>query len=158
MSLSLPKGHNNPPQVARTFAAGAIVALTIVALPPISLAQEFRTAAHAPVMELSIPPQRLGTALLELARLTGTEIFIPHEPISSLQSAGVRGRMTPDEALDFLLRCTPYSGSITNDRIISIWRRDRQLLATAFEGASSFCHDRNDEAPRVASLIGSSIG
>lgn len=142
------------------WSKSAVVGLAIWTLAPSAMgsAQVAQTTSQSPAIEFCIPPQRLGSALLELARLADAEIFIPHEPISSLQSAGVRGRMTPDEALDYLLRCTPYSGSITSDRIISIRRRDRQSLATAFQGAASLCPGQNDEAPRVASLIGSSLG
>ena len=81
-------------------------------------------AQHAPItsqtMDFSIARQSLGSALLELARLTDTEIFIPNDPISPWASSDVRGQMTPEEALNRMLRCTPFSGHITADRIIAL--------------------------------------
>lgn len=136
----------------------AIVAIAVCPLAgwPASPAKEARTSAAA--IELNIPSQDLGSALSELARLADAEIFLPNDPIVRWRSVGVRGRMTPNEALDQLLRCTPFDGTVTADGIISIRRHDRRPLMTMPEDDDALCEGESNVPPRVAILMGSSVG
>ncbi|ENO87720.1 TonB-dependent receptor [Thauera linaloolentis 47Lol = DSM 12138] len=78
------------------------VAAAIGALPQTAWAQE------APV-SISISPQPLGQALLQLGKQAGLQLFFSQETVAGYEAPAVSGSLSPDEALRRLLSGTGVS-------------------------------------------------
>lgn len=73
--------------------------------------------------DLEIRDRRLGDAAQNLSRQTGLELLFPFELADTVGINLVVGRYTVPEALDVMLSDTGYSGSLTTDGVITIFRR-----------------------------------
>jgi hypothetical protein len=101
--------------LATTALAGAIVVSPAraadSAAPTVRLAQA--APAQATVAQsrvaFSIPAQSLGAALSQFGRQSGLQVTAPGAMTGGLQSSGVSGEMTPNEALTRLLSGTGLS-------------------------------------------------
>ncbi len=72
--------------------------------------------------DLEITDRRLGAAAQSLARQTGLELLFPFELAESGGINPIAGRFTATEALERMLRGTDFSGSLTTDGVITIFR------------------------------------
>jgi hypothetical protein len=62
-------------------------------------------------LSISIPAQSLNQALLELGQQADIQIYYLPDTVSGLQAAPVSGRMTPQQALQSLLKGTGVQAS-----------------------------------------------
>jgi iron complex outermembrane receptor protein len=76
------------------------------------------------VADISIPSQSLHHALQALAAQTGLDIVFEPATVAGLQSATVRGRMNPGEALCLLLDDLGLAYSINSDHTAIVTRRN----------------------------------
>lgn len=117
-----------------------------------STAQESASATR--VIDFNILAQPLPSALLSFARRTETELFLlPEQPFTQWWSSAVAGSMTPEAALDRLLRCTPFEGDVSDDRVVVLRRRDGASLALGAEAPPPRpvqCAPLADERPLLA--------
>ncbi|MCP5432730.1 MAG: TonB-dependent receptor [Alphaproteobacteria bacterium] len=72
--------------------------------------------------ELHIAESTLGAALGALAEQTGAQLLYPYDLAQSRGMNPVEGRYTVAEALDEMLRGTPFSGGLTASGVITISR------------------------------------
>lgn len=84
----------------------------------------FDARAQEAVIQVSIPAQPLGQALLQLGQQTSLQIFYPQELVNGLSAPRVSGNVTPEQALRQLLQGTgiEYSrqgNSVTLSRPVS---------------------------------------
>lgn len=107
------------------------------------------------VIEFNIRPQPLTSALLSFAQLAETELFLlPEERFTGWRSSAVAGSMTPDEALDRLLSCTPFEGDVSEDRVVVLRRRDGASMALGAAEPTpprnaAYCPPDGGERPRL---------
>jgi catecholate siderophore receptor len=101
-------------RTARVAAASAVVASSIAPSSIVSLAAATRPGeavvrSQAPVISFDIPSLPLAEALELFASTAGVRVDVVAGTIEGLQSPGVTGRMTAEEALRALLRDTPLT-------------------------------------------------
>src|SRR5690606_21788708 len=66
----------------------------------------FNAVAQDAAVQISIPAQPLGQALLQLGKQTSLQIFYAQELVDGLTAPAVLGNVTPEQALGQLLRGT----------------------------------------------------
>jgi iron complex outermembrane receptor protein len=76
--------------------------LAMVAPPAVSFAQ-------GTSVQIDIAPQPLSEALLKLAEQTSLQMFFSPDVVAGVSAPPVHGRMTPEQALDALLRDAPVT-------------------------------------------------
>ena len=81
-------------------------------------------AQDVPALSISIPAQSLNQALLELGQQADIQIYYLPETVSGLQAAPVSGRMTPQQAMQSLLKGTGVQAS-WKGRTVSLSRSGR---------------------------------
>lgn len=81
-------------------------------------------AQDVPALSISIPAQSLNQALLELGQQADIQIYYLPDTVSGLQAAPIRGRMTPQQAMQSLLRGTGVQAS-WKGRTVSLTRPSR---------------------------------
>ncbi|MDG2530540.1 TonB-dependent receptor [Caulobacter endophyticus] len=109
--------------------AGALLAV-LTATP-----DEARAMAGPARVDVRAGP--LGDALDELAREQGLEILFSDELVRGLRVGGVRGRLTPDQALTALLAGADLDYRVTRDGSRVLVRRPPTALADPGDGAVS---------------------
>ena len=79
--------------------------------------------ADAPVASaFNIPTQPLRGALAEFARQSGVQVMVSEADVAGRRSPGVRGRMTPETALERLLSGSGLAARRVNDRAMVVAR------------------------------------
>jgi len=74
--------------------------------------------AASPPVAVDVPAQPLDGALKTLAQQHGLQIFYTPQAVAGIQAPAVSGTMTPDQALDALLRGTPLRARHEGSAII----------------------------------------
>ncbi|MGE8639482.1 MAG: TonB-dependent siderophore receptor [Achromobacter sp.] len=74
--------------------------------------------AASPPVAIDIPAQPLDGALKRLAQQHGLQIFYTPQAVAGMQAQAVSGTMTPEQALDALLRDTPLRARREGSAII----------------------------------------
>jgi outer membrane receptor for ferric coprogen and ferric-rhodotorulic acid len=100
------------------------VGLSVLALALSFSPLEQVVAQDVPVLSISIPAQSLNQALLELGQQADIQIYYLPDTVSGLQAAPVSGRMTPQQALQSLLKGTGVQAS-WKGRTVSLTRSIR---------------------------------
>ena len=77
-----------------------------------------------------IPPQSLPDALEQFSEIEGMQLSYPADLVRGLESPGLKGRYTPDEALKILLDDSGLVPRITEDRVITLSDPRRSSLTT----------------------------
>lgn len=78
-------------------------------------------APSSPQLTINIKPQPIVEALNEWAQQTGLQVIVPeNEATSKLTSPAVKGRFTPQAALDHLISGTPLKYRYINARTVAI--------------------------------------
>ncbi len=92
---------------ARTRPVACLLALAC-ALAPVAASAQGAPAdvAQAATRDFDIAPQALAEALIQFWRQSGTQVSIDAELARGLRSPGVKGRLSPQQALDALLAGT----------------------------------------------------
>ncbi|MGG4605088.1 TonB-dependent siderophore receptor [Paenalcaligenes sp. Me131] len=73
--------------------------------------------AQDAVEQISIPAQALGQALLQLGKQTSLQIFYPQDLVNGLSAPAVSGNVTPEQALQQLLRGTGIEYSLQGNSV-----------------------------------------
>ncbi|RIA46208.1 heme acquisition protein HasR [Hephaestia caeni] len=105
----------------RRLWAGALLASVSVgglSLPMTARAQEVATEA---TRSFDIAPQLVVDALADFGRQSGLQVSLDADQVRGLSTQGVKGTMTPAQALDRLLASTGFAGRIEG-RIVSLQR------------------------------------
>lgn len=79
------------------------VGTTLASASPPATAQTAAPGA-APVFDIHVPAQALASALNELSRQTGTQVFAAGDLVSKVTAKAVRGRLTAEQALRAMLQ------------------------------------------------------
>ncbi|VCU71100.1 Ferrichrome receptor FcuA precursor [Pigmentiphaga humi] len=74
--------------------------------------------AQDAAVQINLPAQPLGQALLQLGRETSLQIFYPQQLVQGLQAPAVSGHLTPEQALRQLLQGTGINYSWQGDSVI----------------------------------------
>lgn len=101
--------------------AGALlasVAMSCLCQPIVARAQ---TTSSDVARTFNIPPQAVGDALVDFGRQSGLQVSMDADQVRGLSSQGVRGTMTPTQALERLLAATGLTATIEG-RIVSLRR------------------------------------
>ncbi len=80
-------------------------------------------AAASDSVELHIAPRSLDSALTQFADQAGVHLMFSSEDVQGLQSAGLDGRYTLEEALDTLLAGSGMGWSFSDERTVVLKRR-----------------------------------
>jgi outer membrane receptor protein involved in Fe transport len=78
-----------------------------------------------------VPAGPLDAALVQYARQAGLQVFYTNDQVADLRSAGAQGRMTPQAALDQILRGTGLTGTQSRPGVITL--RTGMALSDATE-------------------------
>jgi len=98
----------------------ACVVVTVLALSAAVVLAAPPNAAAAITHHINIPAQKLGPALLTLARVQGFQIVYGSKDISKLNSPGAVGEFTSEEALQHLLAGTGLTFRYLDDKTVTI--------------------------------------
>jgi len=105
----------------RTISLTAISATAILGSPNIAAAESMALAsAEDARISYSIPAQPLVSALQEYARQTHTVLSVPPLLVSGRASPGVAGELTPQQALDLLLKGTGLRPARSEDGVLRL--------------------------------------
>ncbi|WHZ22178.1 MAG: Ferrichrome-iron receptor [Nitrospira sp.] len=88
----------------------------------ILLAQQAAVAESPEAMDFQIPPQPLGSAMTTFADQANYRLLIPSDMTEGIDTNGVTGRHTPEEALGILLSGTGLSYRMTEARTLTLER------------------------------------
>ena len=103
-----------------------LLAIAVMFAAPIPTPVQSAAAQSNSVVSFDVPSGRLGAALSTLSRQAKITVVANNRNLSSVQSPAVRGRFSTREALDRLLRSTPYFARQVNPRTFRI--EDRVAL------------------------------
>ena len=104
--------------------------------------------AASPPVAIDMPAQPLDAALKRLAQQHGLQIFYTPQAVAGMQAQAVSGTMTPEQALDALLRDTPLRARREGSAII---------LEPASAAAPTVLAPIEVSASRMASNLGSPV-
>src|SRR5262249_51469723 len=108
--------------------SGMVSALALAfAGPALAVAADAPQLAHP----VRIQPQPLGAALQELARQSGIQIIFFSKLAEGLTAPALNGTLTPEAALEMLLKGTPLTFRQINDKTIEV------QAATSFHQTAS---------------------
>lgn len=115
------------------YKARAARASAAMGMLSISIALAFGMAtpearAQSAAVQISLPAQPLGQALLQLGRQTSLQIFYPQDLVHGLEAPAISGNLTPEQALRQLLQGTGIEYSRQGDSVI-LSRREAQETA-----------------------------
>ncbi|MDA4517516.1 STN domain-containing protein, partial [Escherichia coli] len=74
------------------------------------------------MFDIHVPAQALASAINELSRQTGTQMFAAGDLVAGLSSRAVNGRLTSEQALRELLAGTSLEATRTNNGGFAIRR------------------------------------
>lgn len=89
----------------RRLLAGLVIPLLVG--PMISTSVSAAPRDHVQAVEFNIPPGSLDAALLAFAAQSGRQLAYSPDLVVGLQSTGLKGRLSPDEAIEKLLAGAP---------------------------------------------------
>ncbi|HEX7932681.1 MAG TPA: TonB-dependent receptor [Paraburkholderia sp.] len=112
----------------------AIVLACALAVTPLHVRAQ--TAASGAV-NLDLPAQPLGKALLELGRQTHLQVSFPPEAVAGKTAPALKGTMAPQAALDSLLRGTGLRYQQTADNAVVIEETDAAATTGAVPAAGA---------------------
>lgn len=104
---------------ARRFWLGALLASAAIAGLSAPLTARAQTASSQAARPFDIAPQSVADALADFGRQSGLQVSIDADQVRTLSTQGVRGTMTPRQALDRLLASTGFAARIEG-RIVSL--------------------------------------
>ncbi|AHG64635.1 TonB-dependent siderophore receptor [Advenella mimigardefordensis] len=118
-----------PVPVSDSTVSATYVAVTLAA----TVALTFSVAAHAQqrAVPITIGPQPLSDALLKLGQQTNLQFIYQASLLQGLNTRGVKGTLTPEQALDQLLSGSSLRYSRQGNTITLIQRAQPQVAATA---------------------------
>jgi iron complex outermembrane receptor protein len=76
----------------------------------------------------AIPPQPLSSALTAFGQQSGYQVSVDHSQLAGLSTAGVSGRMPPEDALKQLLAGTGVTWRFTDDKSVVLTRADGDAM------------------------------
>ncbi|MGE3277867.1 MAG: TonB-dependent siderophore receptor [Vicinamibacterales bacterium] len=124
--VSRPPGPSLPRRRASRLAAGALAASTAFALAPAATAAPrasapipVQAAAHAP-RDFDIAEGPLPEVLAAFEAATGLKIVVALDRVEGIQSPGVRGTLTPEQALTELLSGTALTFRLAGNGVVTI--------------------------------------
>src|SRR6185437_5436139 len=136
-----------------------VLALTLALTAGAAGAQT--TPARIATVHIDIKPQSLGSALTQFGAQTGIRVFVYSDIAAGLNTGGVSGQLSADDALSQLLANTGLTYSYINPKAVEIHRmtesirgtsRDTQMAASpATAAAPSDARAPTDEADLQAS-------
>ncbi|WP_160142309.1 TonB-dependent receptor [Pigmentiphaga humi] len=102
-------------RVSRTSTALGTLSISVAMAFGIALPE---AKAQDAAVQINLPAQPLGQALLQLGRETSLQIFYPQQLVQGLQAPAVSGHLTPEQALRQLLQGTGINYSWQGDSVI----------------------------------------
>lgn len=119
---------------SRRLLVGALLASVAgggLSLPVKAQAQ----AAASEARSFDIAPQSVVDALADFGRQSGLQVSMDADQVRGLSTQGVKGTMTPSQALDRLLASTGFAGRIQG-RIVSLYRVSAAATDQGQDGAT----------------------
>jgi len=111
-----------------------------------------------PTMQFDIPPEPVGSALNALAIQTHQQILFTPEIATGKMTQGVRGTLTPDQALSQLLAGTGLSSAKSSDGMILVSQSDAKGASAPSGPPSAPVGAPNDQSPVRATPTQESSG
>ncbi|MEW9854624.1 TonB-dependent receptor [Novosphingobium sp. M1R2S20] len=118
----------------RRLLLGALLASVAGASLTLPAAAQAQTATSES-RSFDIAPQSVVDALADFGRQSGLQVSMDADQVRGLSTQGVKGTMTPSQALDRLLASTGYAGRIQG-RIVSLYRVSTAAADQGQDGAT----------------------
>lgn len=116
----------------------------------ILLAQLAAAEESPEALDFQIPPQPLGSAMTAFADQANYRLLIPSHMTEGIDTNGVTGRHTPEEALGILLGGTGLSYRMTETRTLTLERTARPMDQPTHSEAAPAPRDQTPTARQAA--------
>ncbi len=135
--------------------AGCAVLLLALAADPAGAQDGMTEMRPLTMVEYSIPPQSLGSALNAFADATGWQVSFPTELATGIQSPGVSGSQAPEQALSALLAGTGLTYRVTGANAVTLMQGSPVPTVLPAETPASTLSEpvRDEERPVKAKPI-----
>src|SRR6185437_4894654 len=108
-----------------------VLALTLALTAGAAGAQT--TPARIATVHIDIKPQSLGSALTQFGAQTGIRVFVYSDIAAGLNTGGVSGQLSADDALSQLLANTGLTYSYINPKAVEIHRMTESIRGTSLD-------------------------